>query len=58
MEGHWCVGVRRLVLLVMVQEGAIRRLGDRAAMKVLVMQVQRKVWSTERLLDGLEVRSC
>ena len=39
VEGHWCVGVRRLVLLVMVQEGAIRRLRDRAAMKVLVLQV-------------------
>lgn len=57
VEGHWCVRVWRLVLLVMVQEGTVRRFRDRAAMKVLVLQVQWEVWSTERLFNGLEVRS-
>jgi hypothetical protein len=58
VEGHWSVGVRRLVLLVVVQEGAIWRFGDRAAMKMLVLQVWWEGRSTERLFDGLEVRSC
>lgn len=41
VEGHWSVWVRRLVLLLVVmQEGAIWRLGDRAAMEVLVLQMR------------------
>lgn len=59
MEGHWGVWVRRLVLLlVVVQEGAIWRLRDGAAMEVLVLQVRWEGRSTERLFNGLEVRSC
>lgn len=46
------------LLLVVVHESAIWRLGDGAAMEVLVLKVQRECWSTERLFDGLEVRSC
>lgn len=58
VECHWRIWVRRLVLLVMVQKGAIRRLRDRAAMEVLILQVQREGWSAKRLFDGLKVRSC
>jgi hypothetical protein len=59
VESHWGVWVRRVILLlVVVQEGAIWRLGDGAAMEVLVLQVQWEGRSTERLFDGLEVRSC
>lgn len=58
MEGHRSIWMRSLVLLVMMQEGAIRRLRYRAAMKVLVLQVQWEGWSTKRLFDGLKVRSC
>lgn len=58
VEGHWSIWVRMLVLLVMVQEDAIWRLRDRAAMKVLVLQMQWEGWSAERLFDGSEVRSC
>jgi len=58
VEGHWSVWVRRLVVVVVVQEGAIWRLGDRATMKVLVLQVRWEGRSTESLFDGLEVRSC
>lgn len=38
VESHWGVWVRRVVLLLLVvQEGAIRRLRDGAAMEVLVL---------------------
>ena len=58
VEGHWGVVVRRVaLLLVVVQEGAIWRLGDRAAMEVLVLQVQWEGRGAERLFDGLKVRS-
>ena len=58
VKSHWSIGVRRVVLLMMVQEGAIRRLRDGAAMEVLVLQVQREGRSTERLFNRLKARSC
>ena len=49
---------RVILLLVVVQEGALWRLGDRAAVEVLVLQVWWEGRGAERLLDGLEVWSC
>ena len=57
VKGHRSVWVRRLVLVVM-QQGAIWRLRDGTAMKVLVLQVRWEGRGTERLFDGLEIRSC